>query len=135
MSIKQVLIAILNMFFRLSISCIVVLLIYRAAMYSYHFGYMVFSDAAMEISPGRDVSITVETDDEILDIGETLERRGLISDAKIFLVQAYLLEYNDKLLPGVYTLNTSMKSEEMLEIMAAMAEEGTDGESEEEETE
>lgn len=131
MSLKQVLVAILNMIFRLSVSCVAVLLIYRAAMYSYHFGYMVFADAAMEVSPGRDVSVTVETDDQIMDIGETLERRGLISDAKIFFVQAYLLEYKDKLLPGVYTLNTSMKPEEMLEIMAATAEENDDVEEEE----
>lgn len=118
MSIKQVFVALLNMIFRLTISCIVVVLVYRAAMYSYHFGYMVFADATMEVSPGRDVSITVETDDEILDIGETLERRGLISDAKIFLVQAILLEYKDQIVPGEYTLNTSMTSEEMLEMMA-----------------
>lgn len=130
MSLKQVFIALLNMTFRLTISCIVVVLVYRAAMYSYHFGYMVFSDATMELSPGRDVSITVETDDELMDIGETLERRGLISDAKIFWVQAFLLEYKDKLLPGVYTLNTSMTSEEMLEIMAATAEEESEEETE-----
>ncbi len=130
MSIKQVLLAILNMVFRLSISVIVVMLVYRAAMYAYHFGYMVFADATMEVSPGRDVSITVETDDDIMDIGETLERRGLISDAKIFLVQAVLLEYKDNLLPGVYTLNTSMTSEEMLEVMAAVAEEETGEETE-----
>ena len=133
MSLKQVLAAILNMVFRLTISILVVMLMYRAAMYSYHFGYMVFADAAMEVSPGRDISITVETDDDILDVGNTLERRGLISDAKIFLVQAYLLEYKDKILPGVYSLNTSMKSEEMLEIMASAAEK-PDEESEEEET-
>lgn len=130
MSIKQVLLAILNMIFRLSISVIVVVLVYRAAMYAYHFGYMVFADATMEVSPGRDVSITVETDDDIMDIGETLERRGLISDAKIFLVQAVLLEYKDNLLPGVYTLNTSMTPEEMLEVMAAVAEEETGEETE-----
>lgn len=130
MSLKQVLIAMLNMIFRLAISCVVVVLIYRAAMYSYHFGYMVFADATMEVSPGRDVSVTVETDDDIMDIGEMLERRGLISDAKIFLVQAILLEYKDSLLPGVYTLNTSMTSEEMLEIMAATAEEESEEETE-----
>lgn len=123
MSIKQVFIALLNMIFRLAISCIVVVLVYRAAMYSYHFGYMVFADATMEVSPGRDVSITVETDDEILDIGETLERRGLISDAKIFLVQAILLEYKDQIVPGEYTLNTSMTPEEMLKMMAQAEEE------------
>ena len=123
MSIKQVFIALLNMIFRLAISCIVVVLVYRAAMYSYHFGYMVFADATMEVSPGRDVSITVETDDEILDIGETLERRGLISDAKIFFVQAILLEYKDQIVPGEYTLNTSMTPEEMLKMMAQAEEE------------
>ncbi len=130
MSLKQVFVALLNMIFRLTISCIVVVLIYRAAMYSYHFGYMVFADATMEVSPGRDVSITVEMDDEIMDIGETLERRGLISDAKIFWVQAFLLEYKDKLVPGVYTLNTSMTSEEMLEVMAQTAEEESEEETE-----
>lgn len=123
MSLKQVLIALLSMIVRLVISCAVVVLIYRGAMYAYHFGYMVFSDATMEVSPGRDVSVTVETDDDLKDIGEMLERRGLISDSNIFRVQAILLEYKDSLIPGVYTLNTSMTSEKMLEIMSATASE------------
>ncbi len=121
MSLKQVLIALLSMIVRLVISCAVVVLIYRGAMYAYHFGYMVFSDATMEVSPGRDVSVTVETDDDLKDIGEMLERRGLISDSNIFRVQAILLEYKDSLIPGVYTLNTSMTSEKMLELMSATA--------------
>jgi len=123
MSLKQVFIALLNMIFRLAISCIVVVAVYRAAMYSYHFGYMVFSDSTMEVSPGRDVGVVVEMDDELMDIGEMLERRGLISDAKIFWVQAILLEYKDKIVPGEYTLNTSMTPEQMLEVLAAAAEE------------
>ncbi len=134
MSIKQILGAVLNMIFRLTISCIIVMLVYRLAMYSYHFGYMVFAEAAKEPSPGRDVSVTIESDDDLMEIGELLERRGLISDAKIFFVQAYLLEYKDKIVPGVYKLNTSMKAEEMMSIMATVAEE-SEGESEEKETE
>lgn len=130
MSLKQVFIALLNMIFRLAISCAVVIAVYRAAMYSYHFGYMVFSDATMEVSPGRDVSVTIEMDDEIMDIGETLERRGLISDAKIFWVQAILLEYKDEIIPGEYTLNTSMTTEQMLEVLAQAAEEESEEETE-----
>ncbi len=129
MSVKQVLGAILNMVFRLSIACIVVVLVYRAAMYSYHFGYMVFADAAKEASPGRDVNIVVETGDDVMDIGETLERRGLISDAKIFVVQAILLEYKDKIIPGEYTLNTSMKADEMIQLMAGVASEESEEDS------
>lgn len=119
MKVKQVMLAILNMVFRLSLSCIIVVLIYEAAMYAYNFGYSVFADSAMELSPGRDITVTVEKDDDIGDIGATLEKHGLIADANIFRVQAYLLDYKDELQPGVYTLNTSMKSDEMLQIMSA----------------
>lgn len=122
MSVKQVTGAVLNMIFRLSLSCIIVVIIYRLAMYSYHFGYMVFTDAAREPSPGRDITISVNEEEGVYDIGKTLEKRGLISDAKIFYVQALLLEYKDKLNPGTYTLNTSMKPEEMLEAMSATGE-------------
>jgi UPF0755 protein len=119
LGLKQVTGAVLNMVFRLSVSCIVIVLVYRLAMYSYHFGYMIFAEASVEPSPGRDITISVEMDDDAYDIGKTLEKRGLISDAKIFYAQSFLLEYRTKMLPGIYTLNTSMKAEEMMEIMSA----------------
>lgn len=123
--------AILDTVIRLSLSCIIVVIIYRMAMYSYHFGYMVFADATMEAAPGRDISVTVEMGDDVKDIGETLQNRGLISDANIFLVQAYLLDYKDTMKPGTYTLNTSMKSDEMMKILSAVEEETEEGETEE----
>lgn len=118
MSFKNVMIAILNMVFRLSIACLVVIMVYRLAMYSYHFGYMVFADAAKEISPGRDVTISVTESQSTMEVAKVLENRGLIDDAKIFYVQEKLSEYHDKITPGVYTLNTSMKANEMLSVMA-----------------
>lgn len=126
MKLKQVLGAIMNMLLRLTISCVVVVFVYRMAMYSYHFGYMVFNDTAREPSPGRDITIAVEIEDSVLDIGKTLESRGLIEDSKIFVVQELLSEYHKKLQPGIYTLNTSMKASEMLAVM------GEDGEDTEE---
>lgn len=122
MKLKQVLGAIMNMLLRLTISCVVVIFVYRMAMYSYHFGYMVFNDAAREPSPGRDITIAVEMEDSVLDIGKTLESRGLIEDYKIFVVQELLSEYHKKLQPGIYTLNTSMKASEMLAVMGENSE-------------
>lgn len=126
MRVKQVIGAIINMLFRLSISCLVIIAVYRIAMYSYHFGYMVFNDAAKEISPGRDITISVELDDSVMEISQTLESRGLIEDARIFYVQERLSEYHGDIQPGVYTLNTSMKASELIAAMA-QKEEGDDG--------
>ena len=52
-------------------------------------------------------------------IGEILESKGLIRDAKLFYVQNLLSHYKDKLRAGVYILNTSMTMEEMMQIMSA----------------
>ena len=128
MKINQVFGAVLNMVVRLAISCIVVVLVYRLAMYSYHFGYMIFSDAAKELSPGRDITVAVELEDSVMDIGRTLEKRGLIDDARVFYVQELLSEYHKKLKPGIYTLNTSMKASEMMAVMAENDEETEENE-------
>lgn len=126
MKAKQILFAVLNVIFRISLSCIIIVIIYEMAMYAYHFGYMIFADSAVEVSPGRDISVTVEMGDDARDIANILESRGLISDANIFWVQAYLLDYKDKMQPGDYTLNTSMKADEMMQVLSPVSEDDTD---------
>ena len=116
--VKKIIIGFLNMVFRFSVLALVVVGVYRLAMYSYHFGYMVFADASKEPSPGRDVVITAENTENVMELGRLLETRGLIEDRKIFLVQERLSEYHGKMVPGTYTLNTSMKAADMIEIMA-----------------
>ena len=58
-----------------------------------------------------------------MDIGKNLQEKGLIRDANLFFVQELLSENHGKINPGIYDLNTSMKSDEMLAIMAAEPEE------------
>ena len=117
--LKNIVLGILNTVFRFSMTALAVVLVYRFAMYSYHFGYMVFADASKEPEPGRDIVITAENTEDIMSLGRMLENRGLIEDARIFFVQERLSDYHGKLMPGTYTLNTSMKAGKMLEIMAA----------------
>lgn len=121
MKAKQVTGAVFNMIFRLVLSIIIILVVYRLAMYSYHLGYMVFADVAKEAEPGRDITIAVDTEDSTMDVAKTLENRGLIDDARVFFLQEMLSEYRGKIQPGIYTLNTSMTAEKMLAEMAANA--------------
>lgn len=118
-TLRNIVLGILNILIRLSIACLVVIYVYRFAMASYHFGYMIFTDGAKEVAPGRDITVAVELDDSAYDIGKVLQNRGVIDDAKLFFVQEYLSEYHKKLLPGTYTLNTSMKPSEILKVLAA----------------
>ena len=51
-------------------------------------------------------------------IGKILKSKGLIKDAKVFVVQESLSNYKDKLQSGTYILNTSMTTDEMLAVLA-----------------
>ena len=55
-----------------------------------------------------------------------LEAEGLIRDSKLFFAQLKLSAYSGKLLPGTYTLNTSMTGKEMIAVMGTGAEESTE---------
>jgi UPF0755 protein len=87
-------------------------------MTGYDFGYRVFTEPAMEQAPGRDVMVLVKEDMSQREIAEMLEDKGLVRDSNLFLLQLKLSAYSGKLLPGVYTLNTSMEPKEMMVVMA-----------------
>lgn len=115
---KQIVGAVCSTIFRVIIAIAVIYFIYNVAIDSYNFGYRVFADVAMEVSPGTDVGVSIVAGKSPMEIGELLEEEGLVKDAKIFYVQELLSEYHGKLEPGVYVLNTSMSSEEMMAVMA-----------------
>lgn len=79
----------------------------------------------MDKEPGRDVVVQVTSDMSESDIGQMLEEKGLIRDGRLFLAQLKLSAYSGKLLPGIYTLSTSMTGRDMMEVMAEEAAEDT----------
>lgn len=83
----------------------------------------------MESAPGRDVVVQIDTDDSAFDIGKMLEQKGLVRDSSLYVAQYYLSAYVNDLLPGTYTLNTSMTTKEMLIVMST-AEKDTEVENE-----
>lgn len=80
---------------------VIVILLVRGAAKAYDFGHAVFMDESMTSKEdARDVTITIAEGDSVLDIGNMLERRGLIQDAYVFLAQSYCYEAGRKLVPG-----------------------------------
>lgn len=49
---------------------------------------------------------------------KAVESRGLITDSRTFQIQLKLTDYDDKLKPGTYELNTSMTPRRIMKILA-----------------
>ena len=118
MAAKQVVMAICGTILKVAIAVLVIVFIYRAALTAYDYGYRIFQEEPMTEAPGRDVTVEITMGKSALQIGELLEQSGLIRDARLFYIQNLLSRYKDKLKAGVYTLNTSMTMEEMMEVLS-----------------
>lgn len=105
---------------------LIILLIFflvRESRNAYRLGYSIFNPVPMAADgEGKDVQVTVAEDESLGTLAAVLESDGLIENKYVFRVQEYFSPYHDKIQPGTYTLNTGMLPNEMLEIMAADAE-------------
>lgn len=105
---------------------VVLLIVYgtvRASLLAFDYGYRVFTEPPMSSKPGTAVVVTITEDMGADDIGNHLLEKGLIRDDTLFWIQYQLSAYKGELLPGTYTLNTSMTAKEMMVIMAQQSEE------------
>lgn len=123
MNTRQMVTAVFGAVLKVAIAVLIIAFVYRGAVVAYDYGYRVFQETPVEASPGTDVTVEITVGKSVLQIGEVLESKGLIRDAKLFYVQNLLSHYKDKLKPGQYTLNTSMSMQEMMEIMSPADEE------------
>ena len=89
---------------------------------AHDFGYRVFTEPAMEAAPGINVEVTIEEGMSAKEIGKLLEKKGLVRDADLFVVQYKLSAYANEILAGTYTLNTSETAKEMMIIMSGQIE-------------
>ena len=123
MNSKEVVISVFSTVFKIVLAIIIVMLVYKWSLVAYDYGQRVFNEPPMSTGSGRTVTIVINEGDSAKKIGEKLEKNGLIRDAMLFSIQEVLSAYKDKLQPGTYELNTSMTTEEMMEIMAMQVEE------------
>lgn len=133
MSIKEIIGSTLELIIKAVVLVFAVTYIMRASTAAYDYGYRIFTEKPVSLGEGRIISVSVEDPVSVMEIGTMLEERGLIRDAKLFVMQELLSENHGKIQPGIYDLSTAMTAEEMLDVMAADApeegEEDTEGES------
>lgn len=120
---KQIVGAVVGTVTKVVVAALVLMFIYRYSIVAYDYGYRIFGEKAVDQEPGRDVSVEILEDDSVEEIGQMLEAKGLIRDAKLFVIQEKLSGFENGIMPGAYELNTAMTVEEMLEIMTAVTEE------------
>lgn len=115
--------AVIETVIKVIVIAVVVMFVFRTATSAYDFGYKVFADKPVSVSGGRTITVGIAESASVKDIAQMLEEKGLIEDARLFVVQELLSAYHGEILPGIYDLSTSMTAEEMLAVMSTPTEE------------
>lgn len=121
MSARKIVMRIVNISFSVLVVVLVIFVLFKAGEYAYDFGYRVYTEKPMQSAPGQDVVVEVEQGMSASELGKLLEEKKLIRDDKLFTVQLKISAYSKEIKPGIYTLNTSMTSKEMMQMMAKEA--------------
>lgn len=107
--------AVIAISIRLILLALIVLLLYEGVTKGYEFGHEIFYASAMEEMPGRDIDIKIEKGASISSVAKLLKEKGLITNSYSLIIQAEFFNY--KANSGSYTLNTSMTSRDILQMM------------------
>lgn len=123
MNIKGLIITVIETIIKVVILAVAVMYILKGVNLAYDFGYKVFADEPMSANNPRTITVGVGESAGVKDIAAMLEDKGLIGDAKLFMVQEYLSAYHNKIQPGIYDLSTGMTASEMIQVMSGNGEE------------
>ncbi len=119
MKVRDIVLTVCETILKVAIIAIIVMFIYKGALLAYDYGYRIFEEPPMagEGMEGREVVVTIPEGMSAKEMGQLLFMKGLIRDEKLFRIQHMLSEYKKDLLPGTFTLSTSMTVDEMLKAM------------------
>ena len=113
--INKISLAVIGISGRLVIYALVLVFLVVGAKKSFEFGHDIFYAPAMEALPGTNITITLDGDESISEVGKLLKDAGLIRDDTAFSIQARCYDYQVK--KGSYQLNTSSSSKELINIL------------------
>ena len=126
MKSSNLIMAVLGAVFRVVVAIAAVYIIYQGAILCYNYGYRIFTEPAVSAGEGRTVTVAITDDMSPKEIGQLFENKGLVRDARLFMLQYYLSEYVKDVKPGIFELSTSMTAEEMMEAMTVTADNDQD---------
>lgn len=103
---------------------VVVILIVRASKMTYDFCYEIFGQVTVAEEPGRDIEIQISKGESTMNVASKLELNRIIVNKYSFYVKAKLKKHT--IMPGTYTLNTSMTYDDIFAIITVPTAEETD---------
>lgn len=118
MSASKIVMRLVSISFTVLIFLMVVYGLYEIGLRSYSYGYRIFAEPPVTAGEGRDRLVQIKNSMSDSDIAKLLEEKGLIRDKWLFMLQLKLSGYSSRILPGRYTLNTSMTADEMMQVMS-----------------
>ncbi|MFV0465188.1 MAG: aminodeoxychorismate lyase [Lachnospiraceae bacterium] len=131
MSKSNVIMQIVGFFVSILTVILVVVVLYTLGHTAFDFGYRVFTEPAMTSeSSSIDKVVQITGDMSSLEIGELLESKGLIQNKYLFLAQLKSSSYANSIIPGIYTLSTSMTARDMMQVMSIDEDEVTEEDTE-----
>ena len=107
MKTNQVFATVFSIVLKVVIIVAAILLIYKGATNAYDYGYRLFTEPAVSQGTGREVTVSITSGKSAKEVGQLLESKGLIRDAKLFTLQELISDYHGKIQPGIYTLSSS----------------------------
>lgn len=85
---------------------------------SYQMGYRIYTEPAMSDSnSAKAVSVQITEDMSDREIARLMEESGLCKSEVLFFAQLQLSEYKNRIKPGLYTLSTDMRAEDIIAIL------------------
>lgn len=129
MSASKVVMKIVSFCFSILIVILLVMGFYRGGKWAFEFGHRVFTETAVDLpEDGQEKVVEITPSMGAMELGDLLEKKGLIRDSKLFFLQLKLSSFSNKMKEGAYTLSTSMTAYEMMQVMSASELEDTETE-------
>ena len=108
----------IDVIIKIVVAILLIIFIYKGALLAYGYGYRVFTEEPVTTGEGRTISVEIKKGESAKTIGKMLESKGLIRDYKLFVIQEGLSGYRKMEKAGIYDLNTSMTTDEMLAVIS-----------------
>ncbi len=104
-----------SVLFRILVIVLLITVIFFVVGKMYRFGYGLFSQEAVDEAPGKEVKVLITENMSNDTVAKLFEQKGLVKDASVFGIQIrFFTSSSYKVMPGEYTLNTSMTPRELI---------------------
>ena len=100
---------------------LVIFILIRFSATAYELSYQIFGNVTVQEAPGIDKVVEIKEGTSSFAIATMLEEDGLVVNKYSFFIRTKITISNKHpILPGTYTLNTSMPYEMIIEILTGM---------------